>query len=234
MTAAWNVNNLYSPGLLGFRVRFKKIATKPSNRISTIQMCDEQADARCALTSIQLELRSTSAAAPTAVFFLFMCVSVIFRLNCNSQNRIPYVCWWCAAIGVDVESAEKMDFIPFQYETISLYRICLTVPSVRSQKHYRNFVCTHTRRKTPLPDTHSAVCEMWVHIYTMRMEKIENTEAVVIDFVAFQHCSKCKTAVCLAFGRQIQFVWYIFSLLPLSHSQSQSQSVSLLYGAYGP
>lgn len=116
-------------------------------------------------------------------FFCCCRVRVIFRLKCNSQNRI--VCWWCAVCGdrVDAESAEKMDFIPFQYETISLYRICLTVHSVRSQKHFRNFVCTQTQKSSIARHSLYCECTYKTHFYEERREKNEYRSSN-IDFVA--------------------------------------------------
>lgn len=193
MTAAWNVNNLYSRGLLGFVFVLKILP--PPNRPTEFQQfkCAMSKRARYAYEhrALNLSFGQLLLLLLLLLFFLHVYVCVIFRLNCNSQNRISFVCWWrrrwCAAIALDVESAEKMDFIPFQYETISLYRICLTAPSVRSQKHFWNFGCTYAKKL--YRQTLTLLC-MSAHS-CMRMGK-KNTEAVLLISLLFSTAANVK------------------------------------------
>lgn len=138
------------------------------------------------------------------VFFFCVC-HLSLKMQFTKSHRMLVVCVWYGDWSM-LKVLKRWILFHFNMKLFH-YIAFVSLFNVHSQKHFRNFICTHTQKK-PSPDTLSLCC--CVSAYKIHLDEKEYRSSN-IDFVAIQHCSKCKTAVCLAFGRQIQFVCYIFS-----------------------
>lgn len=126
MTAAWNVNNLYAQACRVFVFGFK-FATKPARRHFNS-------------SNARTHTRPFNFSFDQPGFF-----STSFGLKCNSHTKShrmlvvfvrALVRLWCWRDGL---------YFPFQYETISLFCICLTVRS--AHKSIYGILYAHTRKK---------------------------------------------------------------------------------------
>lgn len=125
MTAAWNVNNLYSQSLLGlcsFKICHQTVLQNFNNSNGWWAIAHEH---------------STWVSVNCSVVVVFLSS---FAWNCNSQNRI--VCWCAYICNCSMFKVLKR-WILFHFNMKLFHYIVFVFRNVQcSQKHFRNFVCT--------------------------------------------------------------------------------------------
>lgn len=136
----------------------------------------------------------------------------------RKQNRI--VCFYQCSVRMCWKDGF---YFPFQYETISLLCICLTIQCVYKSifgiSYAHIYILREKRNPSALPDTYASICifittcilttRVATFIPEWQKKNSWRAEAVILISLPFSTAANVKLCtVCLAFEHQIQFVWY--------------------------